>query len=68
MIEISLMESLLDFQFELFTTYYASNQQPQRSYSNNGHPLLSAPYGIYKTADGYIALAMMDIAGFGKSN
>ena len=60
-IEISLMESLLDFQFELLTTYYASHQQPQRSVISNGHPLLSAPYGIYATANGYIALAMMDI-------
>jgi crotonobetainyl-CoA:carnitine CoA-transferase CaiB-like acyl-CoA transferase len=61
LLEISLMESLLDFQFELLTTYYASSLQPQRSQINNGHPLLSAPYGIYKTADGYLALAMMEI-------
>jgi CoA:oxalate CoA-transferase len=61
LIEISLMESLLDFQFELLTTYYTNSQPPQRSYHNNGHPLLSAPYGIYKTTNGYIALAMMDI-------
>lgn len=61
LIELSLLETLLDFQFELFTTYYANRQQPQRSHINNGHPLLSAPYGIYKTADGYLALAMMDI-------
>lgn len=61
LVEISLAESLLDFQFELLTTYYTNNQQPVRSYSSNGHPLLSAPYGIYKTNDGYIALAMMDI-------
>lgn len=61
LIEVSLVEALLDFQFELFTTYFASNQQPKRSIVNNGHPLLSAPYGIYKTTDGYIALAMMDI-------
>lgn len=67
LIEISLMESLLDFQFELFTTYYASNQQPKRSYSNNGHSLLGAPYGIYKTADGYIALAMMDMQVMAKA-
>ena len=67
LIEISLMESLLDFQFELFTTYYASNQQPKRSYSNNGHTLLGAPYGVYKTADGYIALAMMDILVMAKA-
>jgi len=61
LIEISLMESLLDFQFELLTTYYASRQQPRRSNINNGHPLLSAPYGIYATAKGYLALAMMDV-------
>ena len=61
LIEISLMESLLDFQFELLTTYYSSRQQPQRSNVRNGHPLLSAPYGIYHTSDGYLALAMMDL-------
>ncbi len=61
LIELSLLETLLDFQFELFTTYYANRQQPRRSHINNGHPLLSAPYGIYQTADGHLALAMMDI-------
>jgi CoA:oxalate CoA-transferase len=61
LIEISLLESLLDFQFELLTTYYTNRRQPERSTVNNGHPLLSAPYGIYQTADGYLALAMMDI-------
>ena len=61
LIEVSLMESLLDFQFELLTTYFTNDKQPQRSMINNGHPLLSAPYGLYKTTDGYIALAMMDI-------
>lgn len=61
LIEVSLMESLLDFQFELLTTYYTTKQQPQRSKVANGQPLLSAPYGIYDTADGHIAIAMMDI-------
>lgn len=61
LIEVSMMESLLDFQFELLTTYFSSNQQPLRSQVSNGHPLLSAPYGIYQTQDGFIALAMMDI-------
>ncbi|MBS1653659.1 MAG: CoA transferase [Bacteroidetes bacterium] len=61
LIEISMIESLLDFQFELLTTYFANKKQPERSAVNNGHTLLSAPYGIYKTSDSYIALAMMDI-------
>jgi CoA:oxalate CoA-transferase len=61
LIEISLLESLLDFQFELLTTYHSSGQQPRRSSISNGHPLLSAPYGIYKTANGYIAIAMVSL-------
>ena len=67
LIEISLLETLLDFQFELLTTYYSSNKQPERSYISNGHPLLSAPYGIYTTADGHLALAMMDITALAKA-
>ena len=61
LIEVSLLESLLDFQFELLTTYFSSKQQPQRSKHNNGHTLLSAPYGIYSTAGGFIAIAMVPL-------
>lgn len=67
LIQASLMESLLDFQFELLTTYYADGRQPQRSAVNNGHTLLSAPYGLYRTANGYLALAMMDIQVMGEA-
>jgi crotonobetainyl-CoA:carnitine CoA-transferase CaiB-like acyl-CoA transferase len=61
LVEISLMESLLDFQFELLTTYHSSGRLPSRSHISNGNPLLSAPYGIYATANGYIAIAMMPL-------
>jgi CoA:oxalate CoA-transferase len=60
-IEVNLLASLLDFQFELFTTYFTSKKLPQRSKTNNGHTLLSAPYGIYATADGHIAIAMVEL-------
>jgi CoA:oxalate CoA-transferase len=66
-VEISLLESLLDFQFELLTTYHSSGVQPRRSTISNGHPLLSAPYGVYATADGYIAIAMVDLHQLGKA-
>lgn len=60
-IQLSLLESLIDFQFEFFTTYFKSGKMPQRAAVNNAHALLSAPYGIYKTQDGYIAIAMMPL-------
>jgi CoA:oxalate CoA-transferase len=61
LVEISLLESLLDMQFELLTTYFASPGALQRSALSNGSPLLGAPYGIYRTKDGYIAIAMVKI-------
>ncbi|MCH5720314.1 CaiB/BaiF CoA transferase family protein [Niabella hibiscisoli] len=60
-VELSLLESAISLQFELFTTHYHSKQGIKRSAVSNGNPLLGAPYGIYKTADGHIALAMMSI-------
>ncbi len=68
LIEISLLESLLDFQFELLTTYHNSGGLlPRRSSVNNGHPLLSAPYGLYATANGFIAIAMADLSTLAKA-
>jgi len=61
LIELSLLESILDFQFELLTTFYAGGKQPLRGALNSGHTLLAAPYGIYKTADDFIAIAMMPL-------
>lgn len=66
-IELSLMETALDFQFELLTTYLQSRQVPKRSRVSNAHALLSAPYGIYKTADGYLAVAMMPLHKLNKA-
>lgn len=48
--------NLIDFQFELLTTFASNQQLLQRSQINSGHTLLSAPYGIYKTANGYLTL------------
>jgi len=61
LVQVSMMESAYDLQFEAITTYYYDGQLPQRSEKNNAHAYLGAPYGIYKTADGYMALAMGSI-------
>ena len=58
-VEVSLLESILDLQFELTTTFLNDGGKlPQRSTINNGNAYLGAPYGIYATADGFLALAM----------
>jgi CoA:oxalate CoA-transferase len=66
-VEVSLLESVLDLQFEVLTTYLNDGgQPPQRSEVNNAHAYLGAPYGIYTTADGYLALAMGSITRLGE--
>ncbi|MDI5949934.1 CaiB/BaiF CoA transferase family protein [Flavobacterium yafengii] len=63
LIEVSLLESVLDVQFEAITSYLNDGgQQPERGdVKGSAHAFLSAPYGIYQTQDGYISLAMGDL-------
>jgi crotonobetainyl-CoA:carnitine CoA-transferase CaiB-like acyl-CoA transferase len=58
-VEVSLLESALDFQFEVLTTHLNDGgKPPRRSNVNSAHAYLAAPYGIYATRDGHLALAM----------
>jgi CoA:oxalate CoA-transferase len=65
LVQVSMLESAIDFQFEAITTYYYDGKLPERSENNNAHAYLGAPYGIYKTSDGYMALAMGSIPQLG---
>ncbi|MES2276439.1 MAG: CoA transferase [Bacteroidota bacterium] len=65
LVQVSMLESALDFQFEAITTYYYDGKLPQRSEKNNAHAYLGAPYGIYQTANGFMALAMGSIPQLG---
>ncbi len=61
-ISVSLLESTLDFQFEVITTYLNDGHKlPKRAKNGNAHAYLSAPYGIYKTKDSYLAIAMVPL-------
>lgn len=66
-VEVSLLESILDAQFELLTTFLNDGRRPpQRSAFNNANAYLGAPYGIYATSDGYLALAMGSVPRLGE--
>ncbi|RXK86731.1 CaiB/BaiF CoA transferase family protein [Filimonas effusa] len=62
LVQVSMLEAALDFQFEVLTCFYNDGGQlPVRSAVNGAHAYIAAPYGIYRTADGHLALAMGDI-------
>lgn len=62
LVQVSMFESSIDFQFEVLTCYYNDGKQlPKRSAVNGANAYIAAPYGIYTTANGYMALAMGNI-------
>ncbi|MFC0244046.1 CaiB/BaiF CoA transferase family protein [Falsochrobactrum ovis] len=62
-VETSLLEALVDFQFEVLTTHLNDGRRlPKRSEFRSAHAYLAAPYGVYPAADGYLAIAMMPIS------
>ncbi|WP_433901544.1 CaiB/BaiF CoA transferase family protein [Sphingobacterium puteale] len=66
-VHVSMLDSAVDIQFEAVTTYFRDGKLlPQRSEVSNAHAYLAAPYGVYRTQDGFLALAMGSIPFLGK--
>lgn len=67
LVQISMLESMMDLQFEGFTTFLNDgNEIPQRSKISNANFYTNAPYGIYKTKDWFITLAIAPIPLLGQ--
>jgi CoA:oxalate CoA-transferase len=67
LVQVSMLESILDFQFEALTCFFNDGRQlPVRSRISNGNAYVPAPYGIYKTKDGYLSLAMNNVPSLGR--
>ena len=61
-VETSLLEALVDLQFEVLTTHLNDGRRlPRRSSFRSAHAYLSAPYGVYPAKDGFLAIAMTPI-------
>ncbi|WP_084004968.1 CaiB/BaiF CoA transferase family protein [Gilvimarinus polysaccharolyticus] len=66
LVQVSMLEAALDFQFEPLTLYYHDGEAVNRGTDNAAHALVGAPYGLYKTSDGHLALAMGSITFLGE--
>lgn len=65
-VDTSLLESMLDLQFELLSAHLANPSiLVKRGTRNTAHAFLPAPYGTYPTADGYLAIAMTPVPELG---
>lgn len=67
LVETSLLESMLDLQFELISAHLSDPEVVvNRGAGNSAHAFLPAPYGLYRSADGYLAIAMTPVPALGR--
>jgi CoA:oxalate CoA-transferase len=65
-VDVSLIETAIDLQFEHLSVHLNRDEaMPPRSSIANGNVYLAAPYGIYQTANGWLALAMAPVDKLG---
>lgn len=57
-VEVNLLNSALDSQCQAFTTELNIEREFRRSEEGIAQKYLAAPYGVYETRDGYVAIAM----------
>lgn len=57
-VHVSLLASAIAFQAQDFFTIQNLHRKFERPRSGIGHPGNGAPFGIYRTADGYLTIAM----------
>lgn len=66
LVQVSMLETACDLQFETITCYLNDGHElPRRTNKNNANAYLGAPYGIYKTSDGYLSIAMTAVDHLG---
>lgn len=60
-IEANLLNSVVGFHTQEVTAYLHKGENPERSKSGIPNPWLGAPYGLYNTKDGYVAIGMNSV-------
>lgn len=66
-VEVDMLSVVLDAQLQELVTYLNSGRQPTRTDEATAHASIPAPYGVYRTADGWLTLAMCDLPNLGNA-
>lgn len=57
-VEINMLNAVMDLQVQELSVFLTGGIKPQRSEEPLAHALLTAPYGIYQTKDGYMTVSI----------
>lgn len=60
-VEVDMLSVVMDCQLQELVTYLNSGTMPRRTEERSAHGSIPAPYGIYKTSDSWLTLAMVPL-------
>jgi len=64
-VEVDMLSVVLDAQLQEIVTYLNSGRQPTRGAERSAHASIPAPYGVYRTKDGWLTLGMSPLPALG---
>jgi crotonobetainyl-CoA:carnitine CoA-transferase CaiB-like acyl-CoA transferase len=66
LVEIDMFSVVLDAQLQELVTFLNTGRQPKRMQEYSAHGFLPAPYGVYRTKDGWLTIAMSPLPRLGE--
>lgn len=64
--KVSLLAAVLEVQIQEITTYFSTGARAPRGKAPYASTWMEPPYGIYRMADGYMAIAQASLSAIGK--
>lgn len=65
-VAVDMLSTVLDAQLQELVTYLNTGRKPKRTAEFSAHAFIPAPYGVYRTADGWLTLAMTELPRLGE--
>ncbi|RUT34784.1 CoA transferase [Arsenicitalea aurantiaca] len=65
-VEVNMLDSIIALQMQELSIYTVGGIPQERSSEPDGHVYIRAPYGVFNTADGAVALAFPPLKTFGR--
>lgn len=65
-VQIDMLSVVLDAQLQELVTFLNTGRQPRRTHERSAHGFIPAPYGVYKTKDAWLTLAMSPLPALGE--
>jgi len=66
LVQVNMLDAIITHQMQEYSVYTVGKVPQNRSGESHGHCYIRSPYGIFKTSDGYVALAMPDMQKLGE--